>query len=46
MIGCLIVDDDCFIINVGDSRSLLSTDWGKNLFVLSWDHKPGDPEEM
>lgn len=46
MIGCLIIEEDCYVINVGDSRALLSSDRGKNLFVLSWDHKPSDKEEM
>ena len=46
MIGCLIIEDDCYIVNVGDSWALLSADRGKNVFVLSRDHKPSDWEEM
>ena len=32
--------------NVGDSRAILSADHGENLYVLTRDHKPNDPEEM
>lgn len=46
MIACLIIEDDCYIINVGDSRAILSSDRGKNIFVLSWDHKPSDRDEI
>lgn len=37
----LIVDDICFIANVGDSRAILSNDKGSKIIPLSLDHKPG-----
>ena len=42
----LIVGDECYIANVGDSRAILSTCQGKPLFSLSRDHKPTDPNEQ
>ena len=38
----LIINDFCYIINLGDSRALLSSDDGKKFFQLSRDHKPND----
>ena len=38
----LIVGDMCYIANVGDSRALMSGNFGKKLFPLSRDHKPLD----
>ena len=36
----LIVGDDCYTANLGDSRAVLSTCKGKPLYSLSRDHKP------
>lgn len=41
----LIIDDMCYVANVGDSRSILSANGGKTVFQLSKDHKPSDPSE-
>lgn len=41
----LIINDSCYIANLGDSRALYSLDDGKNLYQLSRDHKPNDPIE-
>lgn len=41
----IIMDDNVFIGNLGDSRALLSEASGKKLFQLTRDHKPNDPEE-
>ncbi len=41
----LIVEDMCYVANVGDSRALLSGENGKRIFPLSRDHKPTDEME-
>ena len=41
----LIIDDMCYIANLGDSRALYSYDTGSKLYQLSRDHKPNDPKE-
>ena len=41
----LIINDSCYIANLGDSRALYSMDNGKKFFQLSRDHKPNDPIE-
>ena len=41
----LIINDSCYIVNLGDSRALYSFDDGKKFFQLSRDHKPNDPIE-
>lgn len=41
----LIIQDICYCANVGDSRAVLSSDSGKNVIPLSFDHKPGDDKE-
>jgi protein phosphatase 2C family protein 2/3 len=41
----LIINDFCYIINLGDSRALFSSDDGKKFFQLSRDHKPNDSME-
>jgi serine/threonine protein phosphatase PrpC len=35
----------CFVGNVGDSRSCLSSNVGEKVFYLSTDHKPNEPSE-
>ena len=41
----LIINDILYAINLGDSRALLSTDSGENLYQITRDHKPNDPIE-
>jgi protein phosphatase 2C family protein 2/3 len=41
----LIVDDLCFVANVGDCRAILSSNGGKKVTPLSKDHKPSDDAE-
>ena len=41
----LIIDDICYIANLGDSRALYSYDSGSKFYQLSRDHKPNDPKE-
>ena len=44
-ISALIMDDYCFITNLGDSRALYSYDSGTKLYQITRDHKPNDPIE-
>lgn len=41
----LLIDDICYIANLGDSRAVLSSDGGKNITAISRDHKPMDKFE-
>lgn len=41
----LIVDDTCFVGNVGDSRAVLSKNQGKEVIAATRDHKPCDENE-
>jgi protein phosphatase 2C family protein 2/3 len=41
----MIIDDMIYVINVGDSRALMSIDSGNQIGVLSRDHKPDDELE-
>ena len=41
----LIMNDSCYIANLGDSRALYSFESGKKFFQLTRDHKPNDPIE-
>lgn len=41
----MIIDDMIFVINVGDSRAIMSIDAGSQIGVLSRDHKPDDELE-
>lgn len=41
----LIVEDMCYVANVGDSRALLSGEGGKRIYPISRDHKPTDEGE-
>lgn len=43
MIMC--VDDDIYVINVGDSRAVMSRDCGNEIKALTKDHKPMEPTE-
>jgi serine/threonine protein phosphatase PrpC len=39
------VDDDLYVINVGDSRAISSGAFGEEYKSLTNDHKPMDPGE-
>ena len=41
----MIIDEMLYIINVGDSRAMMSIDAGAQIGVLSRDHKPDDELE-
>lgn len=41
----LIVDDICYIANVGDSRAIMSKNTGKEIIELTEDHKPNNSNE-
>ncbi|CAG9318444.1 unnamed protein product [Blepharisma stoltei] len=42
---CLVVNTKCFVANVGDSRSVLSSERGLKIYPLTEDHKPGEEPE-
>ena len=42
----LIVDNNAYIANVGDSRGLLSINNGKQYLEVTRDHKPNSPNEI
>ena len=41
----LLVENACYVANVGDSRALMSASGGQKLFVLSRDHRPNEDSE-
>ena len=41
----MMVGNECYIGNIGDSRAVMSASQGKQLFLLSRDHKPDDENE-
>ena len=45
-IVALLVEKRCFIVNVGDSRAIMSHDGGNFCSNLSLDHKPNDDSEQ
>ena len=38
----MIIDDMAYVINVGDSRCVMSINAGTQIAVLTRDHKPDD----
>ena len=45
VIAWLIVEDMWYVVNVGDSRAIMSSDGGNKIYVLSRDHRPTDEIE-
>ena len=41
----MIIENKCYIANVGDSRCLISLNKGKDIRVLTTDHKPNEEHE-
>ena len=41
----LILNNTCYMVNLGDSRALYSYNKGKQLFQITNDHKPENPKE-
>jgi protein phosphatase 2C family protein 2/3 len=41
----LLVENNCYVANVGDSRAVMSAVGGQKLFVLSRDHRPNEDTE-
>ena len=44
-IVALLVEQKVYIVNVGDSRAIMSSDGGNFCINLSIDHKPNDDGE-
>ena len=44
-ISTLIIDEFCFVINLGDGRALYSYDSGNHFLQVTRDHLPNDPIE-
>lgn len=42
----MIVNDDIYLINVGDSRAIMGKEEGKICAALTIDHKPMEPGEF
>lgn len=42
----LIIEEQWYIANVGDSRAILSADMGDKIYALSTDHRPTEPNEV
>ena len=41
-----ILDDMCYVANIGDSRVIMSGQKGKKIYQITRDHKPNDPKEQ
>ena len=41
----MVIDEMIYVINVGDSRAIMSIDAGNQIGVLTRDHKPDDEME-
>jgi protein phosphatase PTC2/3 len=41
----IVMDNICYVANLGDSRALLSESSSKRVFQITQDHKPNDPDE-
>ena len=46
LVAMVMIDDDCYVVNLGDSWALLSADKGNKVFMLTKDHKPSDFDEI
>lgn len=42
----MMIDDDIYVINVGDSRAVMSRNSGRDFGALTNDHKPMEQEEF
>jgi len=42
----IIIDDVCYVANVGDSRAIMSKNTGSEVYNLSTDHKPTEENEL
>lgn len=42
----MIIDDTCYVCNLGDSRAIISQNNGMSKSALTRDHKPSDKQEQ
>ena len=42
----MILNDDIYVINVGDSRAIMSINQGEDCKAMTKDHKPMEPTEF
>ena len=42
----MVVNDDIYVINVGDSRAIMSSNIGAECKSMTKDHKPMEPSEF
>ena len=42
----LIIEEELYIANVGDSRAVLSKNFGETVVQVTLDHKPSEEEEQ
>ncbi len=42
----MVVDNDIYLVNVGDSRAVMGKDHGKYYEAVTNDHKPMDEKEF
>ena len=45
-IMAIVMGNECYLANIGDSRAVLSADGGRFSYNLSRDHKPVDSSEQ
>lgn len=44
-IAAIVIDNICYVANVGDSRAIMSCNNGSKCVMMTTDHKPNYPSE-